>query len=85
MEGTIIWETIKAVVIFCAIFDSDPFRKVSNSILLRCQFPRVINHLLECNYCIGFWVSIPFSIALQTTSITFISIITILLWNKINK
>ena len=84
MEGIIIWETIKAAVIFCLIFDSEPFIKVSNWFLLRLRLPLLFNKLLECNTCLGFWLSLVASGLLQTTTPIFISILVILIWNKIN-
>lgn len=84
MEGTIIWETIKAVTIILTIMDSEPFIRIMNRIQLAIRPPRFINNLIDCSFCVTFWLSVVASLALQTTTPIFISIIVNIIIQKIN-
>lgn len=84
MEGTIIWETIKAVTIILTIMDSEPFIRIMNRIQLAIRAPRFINNLIDCSFCVTFWLSVIASLTLQTTTPIFISIIVNMIIQKIN-
>jgi len=83
MEWSIIWETIKAVVIFYVIFESEPFTKVSNEILMNVKLPKWLNHLLECGWCITFWVSMVASILTLSTTPVAVAMITAMVLEKL--
>lgn len=85
MEQDLIFTTIKAVVIFWTIFGSEPFTKVSNWFLLRAGLPPVLNHLLECGWCLNFWIWLIISIVMTTTTPLAVAILTYLLLDKLNE
>lgn len=76
MERDLIWEVVKWVIIFFVIFESEPFVKLSNKILLKLRLPKVVNHLLECGWCLVFWTSLGVSIYLQSTTPVAVAMLT---------
>jgi hypothetical protein len=80
-----IFETVKAVILFYVIFESFPFTKLSNKLLMKLRPNYLITHLLECGFCIVFWISLCISVLSLSTTPVAVAMLTAMILEKINK
>lgn len=71
------------VITFFFIWRSEPLMKLTNFIIMKTKPRRSIRYLIECDFCLTFWISIPLSIITGNPILIPIGLLVNSLLNKI--